>query len=286
VTENEPFGQHITNQEAYDRAVKVAVKKGYIAHTDKEHAQVFVAEKRVPHGNDAGAYLPFHRFFGDSLLRVISKVNPPTTKVTFETETDKRKSTVTMRLDASVRELYEMALKTLGTYYMPPDLLEQYRLTNERPSLEQMEEWLKVKLYVGDTEISGTTLNEMNSNNKSAASLGNRKELPVKVQFFTRHNEDWNSCVVQVYISFSHKKKNIMTKKFIPNITLVLGSAETFADLKSKIRQHIAEHMSLHDSYDKFEIKDHQGNTIGIDRDKETVCKLGGRYLMVYITQG
>ena len=274
------------NQTVYKKAIKVATAKGYLSGDAKpEQIHIFASDRKVPKEGENGAHLRFCKYFGDALIRVVSDVSPPTSKVVFKTA-DGRTRSVLLRLDASVRELYQAAVKLLGVHYLPKDMRDRYIGSGEVPSLVEMEDVLNVQLFVGTGEqkkkINAKTLVDNVRDNVSGISGDQPQQIDIDVAFYTRDGGDWNSCVIQLYMSFSGSSK-LYSNRYIPNMTLVMDSSDNNTILYDRVRQHVSQYIGSNTNLSKIEIKTHDGTKV--DKNKDLVCEYGSQHFMVYLEQ-
>jgi hypothetical protein len=231
----------------------------------------------------------FCKLHGDVLLRVVSNVQAPEATIVFRVQGGgDLKRTVTMKLDSSMRQLYEQALKTLGTKFLPPKLREQMDRTKKPPSVKEMEKFLDIKLYIGDqmlTSKNGKVINANEQINKALyqQSGSDKKELNLVAQFYTRNGGDWNSCVVNVIVGLSSKEKGTLNR-IIPPITLVLDSTQSFADLYAEIRRQMVPILSS-DQLSRIVLKSSNGAIKYGQRDKTSVCNLGSKMLLLQVLE-
>ena len=273
-----------TNGQVYDKAIRVAKDKGYLRRdTDPTKIHIFASDRKVPKTGETGDRLRFCKYFGDALIRVVSDISPPTSKVVFKTP-DGRKRSALLRLDASVRELYQAAVKLLGVHYLPKNMRQRYIDSGEVPSLAQMEDVLNVQLYVGRSDTNpGRKINAKTLVEAGSGTGTKPAQVDIDVEFFTRDGGDWNSCVIQLYMSFSGSSK-LYSNRYIPNLTLVMDSSETNAEMYDKVRQHVSQYISSNTNLNDIEIKNHDGTTT-IPKDGKPVCSRGGQHFMVYLKQ-
>jgi len=288
IGDRSPVDRFESNGQVYKRAIRVAKEKGYLrADTDEKKIHIFASPNhKIPKTGETGGRLRFCKYFGDALIRVVSDISPPTSKVVFKTPDGRKRSTL-LRLDASVRELYQAAVKLLGVHYLPKNMRQRYIDSGEVPSLAQMEDVLNVQLYVGRTDATnGTKINAQTLVDKTKGRTATSTApiaVDIDVEFFTRDGGDWNSCVIQLYMSFSGSNK-LYSNRYIPNLTLVMDSSETNAEMYDKVRQHVSQYINNNTDLNDIQIKSHDGNTL-IAKDSKPVCSRGGQHFMVYLKQ-
>ena len=124
---------------------------------------------------------------------VLTDVSPPTSKVVFTT-TDGRTRSQMMRLDASVRELYQAAIKLFGIRYLPPKMHQRYLDTGDAPSLNEMEDVLKVQLFAGRKIENGEVTEQgQKINAQSLREESNVEGAETQVEYRSRifHTRRW-----------------------------------------------------------------------------------------------
>ena len=111
-----------------------------------------------------------------------------------------------------------------------------------------------------------------------------KPKLNIGVEFVTRDGGDWNSCVIQLYMSFSGTNK-FYSNRYIPNMTLVLASSDTNMIMYQKVWTHISQYLRGSEvSQQDVQIKTNSGGYIA--PDATSVCKNGGKHFMVHLDKG
>jgi hypothetical protein len=268
-----------TEADIWQAAVNVAVARGYIKEGDQDPDKVSVffgdGQKVDPSNTES----KFCELYGDVLLRVVSNVQAPEAQVVFRARGGGNTTrSVVLPLDTPLKVLYQNAVRLLGVKFLPPTARERYVRDGHTPSLEEMEQYLNVKLFLGNNDNAITMADgTIRSISGTAAPLDNRTPVNITAEFFTRSGGDWESCVVYLVIGFVNKE---MASRVIPPMTLVLDSSQTYADLYSDVRRRLSRWLSG-DELNRVVIKSSNGDIIYGERDSSYVCKLGGKHLLV-----
>ena len=272
-----------TEAAIWKAAVKVAQARGYVKanDTNPDNVSVFFGDgQKVDSTNTT---TKFCQLYGDVLLRVVSNVQAPEAQVVFRARGGGNTvRSVTLPLDTPLKVLYQNAVRLLGVKFLPPTARERYVRDGHTPSLEEMEQYLNVKLYLGRSEKAitmdnGTIRSLDPGSNTIPFADDNRTSVNITAEFFTRSGGDWESCVVYLVIGFVNKE---MASRVVPPMTVVLDSSQTFADMYSDVRRRLSRWLGG-DELNRVVIKSSNGDIIYGDRDASYVCQLGGKHLLV-----
>jgi len=274
--------QDTTEADIWVEAVRVAVTRGYVKEgdNDKDKVSVFFGDGQKV--DPANANTKFCQLYGDVLLRVVSNVQAPEAQVVFRARGGgNTMRSVVLPLDTPLKVLYQNAVRLLGVKFLPPTARERYVRDGHTPSLEEMEQYLNVKLYLGAQgqaiTMDNGTIRGLSAATNNAATSDNRTPVNITAEFFTRSGGDWESCVVYLVIGFVNKE---MASRVVPPMTLVLDSSQTFADMYSDVRRRLSRWL-VGDELNRVVIKSSNGDIIYGDRDTTSVCQLGGKHMLV-----
>ena len=268
----------------WEAAFQVAVERGYVKDSYEsatelaDKVNVFFGDGQKVNANDNET--KFCELYGDVSLRVVSNDQAPAAQVVFKSRGGGHTArSITLPLDTPLKVLYQHAVRLLGVKFLPPSARERYMREGETPSLDEMEQYLNVRLYLGESRkaitMNGGTIRGVEDLPVNIDD--ERRVVNINAEFFTRSGGDWESCVVYLVIGFVNKE---MASRVIPPMTLVLDSSQTYAQLYSDVRRRLTRWLTA-EELNRVVIKSANGDIIYGERAQQHVCKLGGKHLLV-----